>query len=27
VDNNPEPFYHLVIDAVKDSLEKHLELV
>lgn len=27
VDNNPEPFYHLVIDAVKDSLQKHLELV
>ena len=27
VDNNPEPFYHLVTDAVKDSLEKHLELV
>ena len=27
VDNNPEVFYHLVADAVKDSLERHLELV
>ncbi|MCL6260548.1 Fic family protein [Aquiflexum sp. TKW24L] len=27
VDNNPEAFYHLVVDAVKDSLERHLELV
>jgi Fic family protein len=27
VDNNPEPFYHLVADAVRDSLERHLELV
>ncbi|MFD2200658.1 Fic family protein [Shivajiella indica] len=27
VDNNPEPFYHLVADSVKDSLQKHLELV
>jgi Fic family protein len=27
VNNNPEPFYHLVADAVRDSLERHLELV
>jgi Fic family protein len=27
VDNNPEVFYHMVADAVKDSLERHLELV
>lgn len=26
VDNNPEVFYHLVIDTVKDSLVQHLEL-
>jgi Fic family protein len=27
VDNNPEIFYHLVADAVRDSLERHLEMV
>ncbi|WP_194976865.1 Fic family protein [Aquiflexum lacus] len=27
IDNNPEAFYHLVADSVKDSLEKHLEMV
>ena len=27
IDNNPEAFYHLVVDSVKDSLEKHLEMV
>lgn len=27
VDNNPEVFYHLVADAVMDSLQKHLEMV
>lgn len=27
VDNDPEIFYHLVADAVLDSLQKHLEMV
>lgn len=27
INNNPEPFYHLVADTVKESLEKHLEMV
>jgi len=27
VNNDPVPFYHLVADAVKDSLEQHLEMV
>ena len=27
VNNNPEPFYHLIIDKVKESLEEHLEMV
>lgn len=27
VNNNPEPFYHLILDKVKDSLEEHLAMV
>lgn len=27
VNNNPEPFYHLIMDKVKDSLVEHLEMV
>jgi Fic family protein len=27
VDNNPEPFYHLILDKVKESLEEHLAMV
>lgn len=27
VNNDPEPFYHLVADAVRESLEQHLEMV
>ena len=27
VNNNPEPFYHLILDKVKDSLVEHLEMV
>ena len=26
VNNNPEPFYNLVIDTVTNSLQRHLEL-
>ena len=26
-DNNPEPFYHLILDKVKESLEEHLAMV
>jgi fido (protein-threonine AMPylation protein)/transcriptional regulator with XRE-family HTH domain len=27
VNNNPEPFYHLILDKVRESLEEHLEMV
>lgn len=27
VNNNPEPFYHLILDKVKESLEEHLKMV
>jgi Fic family protein/DNA-binding XRE family transcriptional regulator len=27
INNNPEPFYHLIIDKVKESLEEHLKMV
>jgi Fic family protein len=27
LDADPEPFYHLILDRVKESLEEHLELV
>ena len=27
IDNNPEPFYSLVIDSAINSLEEHLKLV
>lgn len=27
VNNNPEPFYHLILDKVKESLDEHLEMV
>lgn len=27
VNNNPEPFYHLILDKVKESLDEHLAMV